>query len=177
MIIDSNFAIRLRGFLKIYNKSACSTAFKALSFSEWGMKEDMEKNLEKLEDFALLSLYLTMLEWKSYEQNTFFLENNEDSGCPIITYPSIAAAMVEEDLNNLQATNNCLPCDEKTKEYPTLVECLCRYFDCKHGMNIEPLLRLMGVVPVGEVPDGISYMVIKEGNDDCDDNIFEVNKQ
>jgi len=155
MIIDSNFTSRLESLLTIYQPVLCSTAAKVFSASEWGMQDKMKGNLAKLQDLQLLSLYLIMLEWKTYEQNTFFLELDDD-GCPLINYP---ATVVEQ------------PEGEKT-----LVECLCRYFHCMYGIDVEHIFKIMGVSPVGQVPDGMSYMVIKEDNDDCNDNIFEINK-
>ena len=150
MIIDTNFAGRLEGLLRLYNTSIKKDMYKALCSSEWGLKDPMVKSIEKLQDMQLLSLYMIMLEWKTYEQNTFYLTLDE-SDCPVINYPSLVA---EKDL----------------------VDCFIRYMECKHSMNIEPLLKAMGIYPVGVKPDGISYMYINNGPTSCDTNIFEVDK-
>ena len=154
-MVETKFSQRLKALFKIYNASIKKTAYNILCSSEWGLKDKMQSSLEKLQDMQILSLYMIMLEWKAYEQNTFYLEN-DDNGCPIIKYPS---TVVEQ------------PVGEKT-----LPECFIRHFDCKHHMNIESFLKVMGIYPVGEIPDGISYMFIKDGPTACDTNIFEVDK-
>tara|TARA_B100001123_G_scaffold431834_1_gene553869 strand:- start:697 stop:843 length:147 start_codon:yes stop_codon:yes gene_type:complete len=37
-------------------------------------------------------------------------------------------------------------------------------------MNIEPLLKVMGIYPVGTNPEGTSYDYISDGPTDCDTN-------
>tara|TARA_B100000686_G_scaffold294819_1_gene325280 strand:+ start:883 stop:1362 length:480 start_codon:yes stop_codon:yes gene_type:complete len=148
-MVETKFSKRLKGLLKLYNTSIKKAAYNVLCSSEWGMQDKMQSNLEKLQDFQILSFYMIMLEWKTYEQNTFYLANDDD-GCPIIKYPS---TVVEQ------------PVDKKT-----LVECFIRYFDCKHHMNIEPLLKVMGIYPVGTNPEGTSYDYISDGPTDCDTN-------
>ena len=154
-MIETKFSQRLKALLKLYNGSIKKVAYNILCSAEWGIQGTMKKNLEKIQDFQILSFYMIMLEWKAYEQNTFYLANDDD-GCPIIKYPS---TVVEQ------------PVGKKT-----LPECFIRHFDCKHHMNIEPLLKVMGIYPVGADPDGISYMFIKDGPTACDTNIFEVDK-
>ena len=124
--------------------------YKILCSSEWGLKEPMIEGIKKLEDLQIMALYIIMLEYKTYEQNTFYL-NIDDNDCPEIQYPSLVA-------------------DEE------LVECLIKYMECTHGLNIEPWLKAMGIYPVGVEPDGISYMFINNGPTSCDTNIFEVDK-
>ena len=86
-MVDTKFSKRLKALLKLYNVSIKKAAYNVLCSSEWGIQDKMHSNLEKLQDFQILSFYMIMLEWKTYEQNTFYLENDDD-GCPIIKYPS-----------------------------------------------------------------------------------------
>ena len=115
--------------------------------SKWGV--DDNNKLELLKEFGILYLYLGMLEWKAYEQNTFFLEHDEDN-CPIYQYPSTVA-------------------DEET------IKCLIDHFLCQK-VDIRLILRKFGVYPLGEKPDGIDYMHIDTGNPPCDNRLFQIDK-
>jgi len=118
--------------------------------SEWGFEERMKTKLNRLKDLEIFNLYLLMLEWKVYEHNTFNLQL-DDEGCYDIKYPSTIA-------------------DEN------LIQCMRKFFNCNHAIDLVPLLKVVGAYPLGVNPDGISYMIIDTSADPCDDNIFEVNK-
>ena len=149
-MVDTNFTSRLESYLELYNKVVCNLSHNALCDSEWGFEERMKTKLNRLKDLEIFSLYLLMLEWKVYEQNTFFLQQ-DDEGCYDIKYPSTIA---DEDL----------------------VQCFRKFFNCNHSIDLVPLLKVVGAYPLGVKPDGISYMIIDSSTDPCDDNIFEVNK-
>jgi hypothetical protein len=91
-------------------------------------------------------MYLLLTEWKTWEQNTFFLEF-DDEECPIFNYPSTVA----------------------DKE---LIDCLIRRFDCLH-IAIKPILKQWGIYPLGQKPDGIDYVLLDQA-EDCDDNIWTI---
>ena len=148
--IDYNLDSRIESLLNVMHNLIYKNTDTVLTFSEWGLKKDMLKSLNQLQDLQILFLYMLMTEWKSYEHNTFKLENDSDD-CPIIKYPSHFA---DKDL----------------------IACLKEFFHCTHQLDIDSILRNFGVTPVGENPDGIAYMWINTGPTSCDDNIFEVDK-
>lgn len=129
---------------KVTTNWACSW----FELGKWGITSNGTQ-MKLLEDMGALYMFLGMLEWKAWEQNTFFLENDEN-GCPIWQYPSTVV-------------------DEK------FIECIIKHFHCK-GVDIRNILRKFGVYPVGQKPDGIDYMHIELGYAPCDDRRFQIDK-
>lgn len=150
-MVDINFEDRVEGVLQHLCKILYKSGKNAMTLGEWGMKEDMIKDLDKLRDMGMLFLYMLMEEYKTYEQNTFHLLV-DGSDCPIIKHPSQVA---DADM----------------------VECLCNYFDCKWNMDITKILQAFLIYPLGQAPDGVSFDSVDDAIDDCDDdNILEVYK-
>jgi hypothetical protein len=125
--------------------------YEGMNFGEWGMAKEMNLSIEVLQDLQVLFMYMLVVDWETYVQNTFNLSLDID-GCPIVKYPSQIA-------------------DSE------LVDGICVYFDCKHGIDITKILRPFAMHPLGDIPEGISYDVVDVAADPCDDdNILEVNK-
>ena len=116
---------------------------------KWGITDKMQGNMLLLEDFMMLNTFLALLEWKTWEQNTFYLTYGED-GCPKWNYPSTVV-------------------DKK------LMDCIVKHFHC-HCIDIRTILRKFGVMPYGVKPDGIDYMHIQQGFLPCDGRLFQVGK-
>lgn len=120
-----------------------------MALGKWGVEKDRKPKMELLQDFGALYLYLGMLEWKAWEQNTFYLEHDEE-GCPIWQYPSTIAD-------------------------PKLIDCILKYFGCQ-CTGTRNILRKFGVYPLGVKPDGIDYMHIEEGIAPCSNRLFQIDK-
>ena len=144
----NDFDRRVGYVYDLATKVTTNLAKQWFSLGKWGVEGRGEK-MELLKDFSVLYLYLGMLEWKAWEQNTFFLEHDED-GCPIWQYPSTIAD-------------------------PEVIDCIVKYFGCQ-CVGFKGVLRKFGVLPIGQAPDGIDYMHIEEGFAPCDDNRFQIDK-
>lgn len=145
----SDLENRIRATLGTINPLLARLAIEAIDDGKWGNTESVDDSLDKLGYFNIFTVYLALVEWKVYEQNTFFLETDEDD-CPIWNYPS---TVVEEDL----------------------VQCLIKFFNCQH-LNIEAPLWSFGILPLGGKPDGIDYMHIESGYPLCDNVLFQIEK-
>ena len=144
----NDFSRRVNYAYDLATKVTTGLSCQWFALGKWGIK-DQDKKMQLLEDFGILYLYLAMLEWKAIEQNTFFLEL-DDEGCPIYQYPSTIA-------------------DEE------VVNCIIKHFSCQ-CTGIRGILRKFGVYPLGEKPDGIDYMHIEAGNPPCDNRLFQIDK-
>lgn len=139
---------RVRNVYDILNRLTSAQAKRWFSLGKWGVT-DRRSNMIMLEDMSILSLWMVMMEWKAWEQNTFFLEF-DDNNCPIWQYPSTVV-------------------DEET------LKCVVKYFVC-HCVDVRNMLRKWGLYPYGIKPDGIDYMHIEEGYAPCDDKRFQIDK-
>ena len=148
MQVITDFDRRIGYVYDLANKVTCGLTQQWFSMGEWGIK-GRNKKMDLLQDFSVLYLYLGMLEWKAWEQNTFYLEHDED-GCPIFQYPSTIA-------------------DEE------VIKCIEKHFACQ-CVGFRNILRKFGVWPLGEKPDGIDYMHIEQGTPPCDDRRFQIDK-
>lgn len=119
------------------------------SNGKWGVTDKMKSNMLYLEDMMMLNTYLALLEWKAWEQNTFYL-TFDTNNCPVWQYPSTVV-------------------DKR------LMDCIIRHFKC-HCIDIRTILRKWGVYPYGVKPDGIDYMHIQQGYAPCDDRRFQIDK-
>lgn len=144
----TDFDRRVRNVYALQNKVTYKQACTWFDKGKWGAANRVQ-HMELIEDFAILNLYLAVHEWKAWEQNTFFLEY-DDNGCPIWQYPS-------------------------TVVDPVTLDCIIKHFNYQCS-DIRNMLRKFGIWPVGVKPDGIDYMHIEEGTLPCDNNIFQINK-
>lgn len=145
----NDFDKRLRAILTLSNEYTEGMANAIIDGGEWGNMSAVDGAVESICELQLIFLWWALLEWKAYDQNTFFVDICSGE-CPKWEYPSTLA------------------CKE-------MVQCMVEHFDCRH-VNIKPLLEKMGVLPFDQKPDGINYMHILEGYPPCDDNRFQVEK-
>jgi hypothetical protein len=129
---------------KLTTKWACQW----FELGKWGVKSK-DKQMLMMQDMGILYLYLAMVEWKTWEQNTFHITYDVNN-CPQWNYPSTIAD-------------------------PKLLDCIVKHFSC-NGTDIRSVLRKFGIMPIGQKPDGIDYMHIEEGYQPCDDRRFQVDK-
>jgi hypothetical protein len=144
----TDFDRRVRNMYDLAVKVTTPLAQGWFALGKWGVESRGDK-MELLKDFGPLYLYLGMLEWKAWEQNTFFPQF-DDEGCQIFDYPSTIADA-------------------------ELIDCIIKYFGCQ-CVGFKGILRKFGVLPIGQAPDGISYMRIQSGFTPCDNNLFQINK-
>jgi hypothetical protein len=157
--------------------------------------EQQEDYLCLLEDLGQLEVFLWLLEWKAYEQNTFFARYDA-AGCQVYTWPSMLpeAAMLEAcapkkkpcdpcgEKHSLckeqfyDRNKRCQPCcPEVNVQKPAKKGGWIARFHCR-GIEIRPALEQWGAYPLQRQPDGISYMHVESGTRPCDGNLFIINK-
>lgn len=124
---------------------------------------DDKDHLKKVELIAIVRMYAILMQWKAWEQNTFYRQYDQD-GCPVWTYPS---QLAETDLMFpcTHTESNCGCCKE-TVSGGGLIKLL----HCCH-INIVPALEAMNLLPLGKGPDGIDFMYI-ETTPPCDDRLL-----
>lgn len=147
MQLINDLARRIRYVYDLTAKIHYKQAKEYLHHAEWGIKKN--ENLELLKELGVFYTYLGLLEWKAWEQNTFYLEC-DDNDCPIWQYPSTVV-------------------DQK------LMECIIDHFQCKH-IDLRNVLRKFGVLPYDTTPDGIDYMHVEEGIAPCSNRLWQINK-
>jgi hypothetical protein len=144
----TDFDRRVRAVYELTNKVVKPLACSWHQKGKYGITT-RDKEMNHLQDLGILYLYMAMLEWKAWEQNTFFLKY-DDNNCPIWQYPS-------------------------TVVDPETLSCIMKHFSCI-CTDIRTVLRAWGIYPVGVKPDGIDYMHIESGYPPCDNNIFQIGK-
>ena len=148
MQVIDDLAIRIANTYKVLSPLSSKMACNWFELGKWGMTNN-QNNMNMLKDLSVLYLVLAMLEWKAIEQNTYYLEFDDDN-CPKWKYPG---EMI----------------DEKT------LKCLIDHFLC-NKIDIRNALKQFGILPVGVKPDGINYMHIEQGDPPCDNRLFQIDK-
>lgn len=148
MQVITDFDRRVGYVYEIAKKVTYGWSCSYYELGKWGIKSN-GKQMKLMQDMGVLYLFLAMLEWKTMEQNTYFLEYDENN-CPKWQYPS---TVVDSDF----------------------IDCIVKHFHCQ-GVDIRSILRKFGVLPLGQKPDGIDYMHVEEGYAPCDDNRFQIDK-
>ncbi len=141
---------KLLGYLQLRNPFVYQSIVKWISHTDWGRAKKANLLQDKLRELSILEKYFILLEWKTWEQNTFNLQVDEDNGCTLYWYPS---TIVDKDF----------------------ILCLIKKVECLH-MEIEGLLKKWGITPVGERPDGIDWMYVEVADPPCNPNLFRVGK-
>lgn len=148
MPVITDFDRRVGYVYDLARKVTYGWACSYYELGKWGIKSN-KAQMNMMQDMGVLYLFFAMVEWKVMEQNTFFLQY-DDQGCPMWHYPSTVV-------------------DEK------FVDCLIKHFHCK-GVDIRSILRKFGILPLMQKPDGIDYMHIEEGYAPCDNRLFQIDK-
>lgn len=159
---------RYMEFLRRIHEISSPYIHKWLDDKKWGM----DNHPKQLQELMLLQVYLSLLEWKAYWQNRHFLQY-DDNNCPKFVYPSM---LPEAELLlrcEVPHSNPCCGCTKHVEhqEGKGIID----NFYCLN-IHILPALEAIGVYPLGNVPDGISYMVVETPPTVCSNDSFQVDK-
>jgi len=148
MQVVDDLAKRIANMYEVLSPLSTTMACNWFELGKWGIVKN-QNNMEVLKDLSVLYLIFAMLEWKTWEQNTFYLEL-DDNDCPKWKYPGDII-------------------DQKT------LKCLIDHFLC-NKIDIRNALKKYGILDPGVKPDGIDYMHIEIGTPPCDNRIFQIEK-
>lgn len=143
--------------LKVTTKAVLSSS----RLRAWALDDKHE--LKKLELIEIVKMYVILMHWKAWEQNTFYRQY-DTNGCPIWVYPS-----------QLKETDLMFPCVNQKKSCDCCKEVehgggLIKLLHCCH-INIAPALEAAGLLPLDRSPDGIDFMYIEQ-TPPCDPRLF-----